>query len=272
MDGVVLCADTQETIPGYTKNSTEKIKIWPEENFTLAITGAGDGEIIETLSQRVKKAAMREFMPDNYLYGDRAKELIQDEILYFFERYLLPYPEHERPDVALLIAIQCHHNRYLLKAVGNTVRDLDPGISSGADCIGSGVMLAHSLTEKLYDPFMELDDLIITACYIVYQAKKWVDGCGGNTDMLVLTDKLRTGPRSSDIDALESLFAEYDKECGRVLTAGTNPNRSRADIANVIQNMRDGLLEGHKGLKYEPELLKFFKLMRTQQRKSKNRK
>jgi 20S proteasome alpha/beta subunit len=268
MDGVVLCADTQETIPGYTKNSTEKIKIWYEQNFTLAITGAGHSEVIETLSQRINKAAMGEFTPDNCLYGDRAKELIEEAVLSFFERYLLPYPEYERPDVALLIAIQCHHNRYLLKAVGNTVRDLDPGISTGADCIGSGVLLAHSLIEKLYNPFLELDDLIITACYIAFQAKRWVDGCGGNTDILVLTDELRTSLSSSEIAALEKLFGEYDTRVGHVLTAVTNQNVPGAKVARDIKKMSHDLLEVRQQVaKNAPRLVKFFQEIRAQKSK-----
>lgn len=268
MDGIVLCADTQESIPGYTKHSTDKIDRWEDENLTFAITGSGDSEIIQTVAQHIIEAGRREYTPNNYLYGDRAKTLIEEAFLKFFKKHLLPYPQNERPFVELLIAIQCHHNRYLLKASGTTVRNLDPGISPGADCIGSGVMLGHSLIEKLYNPFIDLDDLIIVACYIVFQAKKWVDGCGGNTDLLVLTDKLRTGMSSNEIEALEKLFGQYDQACGHLLTAIANPNISNANAGTAFKLNRNDLMEGRETLaKSAPTVLEFFKTVQAKKSK-----
>jgi 20S proteasome alpha/beta subunit len=264
MDGVVICADTQETIPGYTKNSTEKMRVYDEKNFTLVVTGAGHSEVIDALTQRITEAAVSEYTQENYLYGDRAKELIEEAVLRFFKRHLLPYPQSERPSVDLLIAIQCHHNRYLLKAADNIVRDLDPGKALGADCIGTGALLAKSLIEKLYNPFLQLDDLIITACYIAYQAKKWVDGCGGNTDLLVLTKELRIGLSSADIAALESLFAQYDEEYGNVLTAVANPNTSHGKAAGTLQEMRHDLLAARKTLMKNDSLAQFFRIIKRQ--------
>jgi hypothetical protein len=154
-----------------------------------------------------------------------------------------------------------------LKASGNTLRDLDPGKSLGADCIGSGALLAHSLIEKLYNPFLELDDLIITACYIAFQAKQWVDGCGGNTDLLVLTKELRIGLSSDDIAALESIFAEFDGRYGNVLTAVTNPNIGQRKAATALQDMSHDLLTVRRLLMKNGSLAEFFKKIKSQKSK-----
>src|SRR5437660_5043389 len=90
MDGMILCADTQETITGYTKNSTEKIAKWEDDNFTLAVAGSGDSEIVQAVSQKLIEAGYAEHTKENYLYGDRAKKLIEEEYLRFFKKYLLP--------------------------------------------------------------------------------------------------------------------------------------------------------------------------------------
>lgn len=267
MDGVVLCADTQETVPGYTKTTTEKIAIWEEKNFTIAVTGAGDSEIVEALSQLIIEEGRGEYTPGNSLYGMRAKHLISDACVEFFNRHLLPYPKPERPFVEHLVAIQSHHNRYLLKVSGNIVLDLDPSISTGAACIGSGALLASSLIERFYDRFSELDDLVIVSCYVIFQAKRWVDGCGGNTDLLVLTDRLRFGLSSEDIEHLEELFQEYDDQCGRLLTAIANPNASLRDTAQRFAWMRRDLLESRKELLNEVLLMDSFKPLKRRKRK-----
>ena len=269
MDGVVLCADTQETIPGYTKNKTQKINMYMEQHFTVAITGAGDSEMIEALSQHLISAATSKFTFSDRFYGHKAKLLMEGALVDFFTRFLLPYPHHERPPVELLVAVQSFQNRYLYKASGNILRSLDPGVSEGAACIGSGALLAKSLMERLYNPFLELADLVTIACYVTYQAKRWVDGCGGNTDLYVMTDKYRMGVRSDDIEAMETLFARYDSLYDALLTASINPHATNSTISLLIARLRSELIQGRKKLMSEqPELREFYKKIRKQRRRA----
>ena len=154
------------------QEQTQKINLYMDRDFTVAITGAGDSEMIEALSQHLISAAISEFTFSDRLYGQKAKLLLEDALGNFFTRFLLPYPHHERSPVELLVAVQSFQNRYLYKASGNILRSLDPGVSEGAACIGSGALLAKSLMERLYNPFIELADLVTIACYVTYQAKE----------------------------------------------------------------------------------------------------
>jgi hypothetical protein len=40
--GIVLCADTQETIPGYTKNSAHKLMAFETADLNLIFAGSGN--------------------------------------------------------------------------------------------------------------------------------------------------------------------------------------------------------------------------------------
>jgi hypothetical protein len=52
--GVVLAADTQETIPDYLKTQTSKIAVFQrEEQFRFALTGAGGSDMIEMIYQTI---------------------------------------------------------------------------------------------------------------------------------------------------------------------------------------------------------------------------
>ena len=52
-EGLVLCADTQETIPGYVKSDTEKITIFGASNCNVAFTGAGDGDLLQATAEEM---------------------------------------------------------------------------------------------------------------------------------------------------------------------------------------------------------------------------
>jgi hypothetical protein len=52
--GLILCADTQESIQGYVKTSTEKIKLFQGSVYTVAFAGAGDNAVqIEMVIQEI---------------------------------------------------------------------------------------------------------------------------------------------------------------------------------------------------------------------------
>lgn len=261
VDGIVLCADTQETIQGYTKTKTEKMNVLYADRCRVVITGSGDSEIVGTISQRLMSAAISEFDEDRWYEEDEVRGVMEDVLLEFFRRHLLPYPQIERPFIELLIAVRCSRNRFLYKASGNTLRDLDPARtgSSGASAIGSGCLFANSLIERIYSPFLELDDLVTIACYILYQAKRWVDGCGGNTDIYVMTKEGDLGIRSHDIEAMEKMFAHCDENYDHLLAYSLNPNTPSADIAKSIGRLRAMLFKDSKALlTNRPELREFF--------------
>lgn len=141
-DGIVLCADTQEVIPGFTKNETEKIKVWKDGGFSIAITGSGETEGIEVAAQLIEDALTEEYSKDEPL---NCLGIIQTAVRKFFDTSIRPYasfPRDDRPFVDLLIAVGVSNKatqyESLFKATGVTVREIHPG----AECIGTGQMIA----------------------------------------------------------------------------------------------------------------------------------
>ena len=142
-DGIVLCADTQETIPGYTKNSTEKIRFWKDGGLGIAITGSGDSELIATAGQLLEQCLTDEYLPSVLWLPENVRTMLQDTWKKFFQDCIVPYaayPRDDRPSVDLLIGIGIKNERVnwqgLFKASGTTIRQIDE--EGGADCIGSG--------------------------------------------------------------------------------------------------------------------------------------
>lgn len=230
-DGIILAADTQETIVGYTKNSTEKIRIWGDQGLGIAITGAGDTDLIETIGPEIERALYVDYAPKEVRFPEDVKAIIQNTMADSFTKYIRPYasfPKDDRPWCELLVAVSVKNevNEYecLFKVAGTTARE----VTFGAECIGSGLILAKSLIERFYNSFMSMDEALLAACYIMHQTKKWVDGCGGNTDLLISSVRkhnIFTTIGSRDIERVEEQFEICEEPINTLIVALLNPNR-----------------------------------------------
>jgi hypothetical protein len=219
--------------------------VWKDNGIGIAIAGAGDSEGIETVGPLIQEAIMADYLPSKVRFPDELREIIQNTFIRFFNTSIAVYPRDERPWVDLLIAVGVLNdaNNYdvLLKASGTTVRIVEPG----GECVGTGMIFGKSLIEKFYSPFLDLDDLFVVACYIVFEAKKWVDGCGGNTDLLIASYKNKKFGfvSSADIKRLEDAFEEFDQRIDRLLAPFSNVNRPDEDFVSDIQQVQERLLE-----------------------------
>lgn len=92
---------------------------------------------------------------------------------------------------------------------------------------------------------MQLDDLVLVACYILYHSKRWTDGCGGNTDILVSSVKhsffgspLSTGA----IRQLEDLFKAFDEQISYVLVKFANKDVSPSEFGKAMHDLKQRLV------------------------------
>ena len=170
-DGAVICADTQEIIPGYVKTDTEKMTVIAGTHFNIAFTGAGDSDLIEMTVQEMdieltKTKATAEW---------DIRKAIKSALLDVFNNHILPDPDilpEDRPE--LLIALQYDAGVLLYKTRGTRFLRLH-----SPACVGRGVVLAKSLSAQLFKKNMPLRLGCIVALYVLNQTKRWVDGCGG---------------------------------------------------------------------------------------------
>jgi 20S proteasome alpha/beta subunit len=271
LDGIVLCADTQETVIGYTKNNTEKIRVWQDMGLNIAITGAGNSELIETIGGLIQSDLAGDYSQSGSGYDSRSvKERIQRVVLDSFDKFIAPYanfPADDRPFVDLLIVVlvasDIWHYQSLFKASGTTVREIE----CGSDCIGTGLIMAKSLAERFYSPFMDLDELVLAVCYIMFQTKKWVDGCGGNTDLIIASKEKQFfgGIASRDIELLERQF-EAGGSLNSLLLDFLNPNLNEERIESLISHAK-----GFRNVSKEALYFEGSRLLETLNRLAPNR-
>jgi len=243
MNGIVLCADTQETYWGF-KSNVDKIRHQTDMGLDVAITGAGDSDLIEAVGERIEKAIFADYSENMVRFPNEILAIIQRVVTCAFHDFIAPYaafPVEQQPSYEMLILVSVNNavNTYdsLFKISRTVVRE----IATGGACIGVGLTLANRLFEKLLNPFMELDSLTLALCFIIDEIKKSVEGCGGDTHLIACSSrqKLFGSPNDHEMKLIERQFANSEPVINELLTSIINPNCTDAHFEYLITQIRE---------------------------------
>lgn len=206
-------------------------------HLNLVITGAGDSDLLEMTFDEIGKRLSVE--QPHALWP--IENLLRQSLSEIFKKYIGPYsvfPEGDRdrpmiPD--FLIGIQMESATLLYKANGTKLRRLHEG-----DCVGTGLVLGKSMIARLLRSEMTLTQTGLIAVYLLHQVKRWVDGCGGKSDILLLSNTGRKIVRmpTNDIENLEKHFDEFDRFMLPVMIAAADGTVSHADYEKAVQDFK----------------------------------
>jgi hypothetical protein len=180
-DGIVIAADTQET--GYMKTEVCKYEFAMTDSWIGAVLGAGDAEYVEMCKQKmVWHFARSESSPVPSL------EEMEDYALELFQRHFAPlsvYSARERPEAHMLIAIQPKGKTGRLATwLGTAFVSRFPSAF-----VGIGGQMAVNIERRFVGAGLVMSPMMrvsAVAIYLLSQIKAVVDGCGGNTEVMLL--------------------------------------------------------------------------------------
>lgn len=197
-DGLVVAADTQESIGDYLKGVKGKMscfythdKGWAE---SCIVAGAGDSGYVQALMEELGQT-YQAADPIMHVYhlGKNTPSLqseFRDCIKRFYKEHIIPfaaYPERKRPDVEMLIACQRKTMMGIFTSEKTVVNH-----SPTYKAIGLGSTFAELLLGKLWG-VISIDQAEILAAYVVFMAKESVDSCGKFTTISTIR-----GPKIED--------------------------------------------------------------------------
>jgi len=229
VDGLIICAD--QLIECDTHRYYEK-KVF---RFPLAALPAGEvalaySGIPDTMNNIV------EMLRGKLVGRNKSADLIQAD-LQATVNYLLPEnPNNDNELHQMLCGFSVDGELHLLKSYQRQISPVPVW-----DCIGFG---DSALTRYLGAIFLDTQihlpiSLGVPICdYIISRAKKYVRGCGGETDLAVLTPEGKVYEQlpTQEIDRLcESI--EWGFNCA--LTSATNPNMSEEQSRQIIKQLRE---------------------------------
>lgn len=111
-DGLVRCADTQETITGYAKVNTEKITQIKTSLNNLVFTGAGDSGLIDMTVQLIEEAVLLR-KPNSV---SAVEQVLRESLLEVFNQHLAPWSQYQGQQSPR------HHSRCSLARIANVAR------------------------------------------------------------------------------------------------------------------------------------------------------
>lgn len=242
-DGIVICADTQETFGG-TKKDVPKLIFQPSEHsdgstddVAAAFCGAGDGPFIEKLID----SAWQDSVGADTL--ETLCNRIEDSIKSTYADFGAIFQTGHCPSVDLIYGVKMGGRSKLFHAYGPVVIEKDVYVTAGT---GSyiGDYIAGRTTS---DHPIPLDRAVTLAVYILEEAKKNVEGCGGESHVAILRNDGASGRvGAKQIAAIADTLNMIDRSLGRFLLKTADLSvpdedfkKGHESLVKVVTGLRD---------------------------------
>jgi hypothetical protein len=253
-DGVVLCADTEESSIGF-KRKVAKIEfkpdLWPvSTDDPIAIfTGSGDSSFVDEAIDRMWAAAKKS--GENEL-EKLVSVMIRENREYHREIWsLYPplcYTEH-LPDADLLFAVWAKDAFGLFSVASTTFKPITTFAT-----IGCGGDLAHYLCADAHRPGAATESCIALAAHMLEQVKTNIPGCGGESYIAVLTG---TGAASllegRDVEDMTEHLADGEHILKQTLLASADLSKTDKEFGYSLSIWSKALMDSRKGLRRAKE-------------------
>jgi hypothetical protein len=212
--GTILASDSQEGTgyAGDMKLSTSKIMAQSHGNVdqvtgqfflrSCAITGAGDSGYLNAIKQKIS----RTFDQDPQISIDGFETYLENELIDFYDKHICPFSGNQL-DIKLIVAAQVQQDRRMWVTHMNSVRRVEAYAA-----VGSGESWAKSALKGFFPSMTNEHATTIIATYATFMAKEYAEGCGKQTQMILLpvSGGLKF-PLDDAIDTLEAYFTRYNE-------------------------------------------------------------
>jgi len=190
-DGIVLCADSQETLDQYFKVHKPKLVELPlvSPDLKVVVVGAGDGMFIDVLIEKISEKIDLAIPNEGAVQG--AIDLAVKEVC--ASNWPLYATQSDRPQARLLVGV---------KAVdGLSLFDVATPMVTVADrytFIGCGYDLALYKAKQVFRPELPAEISAKLLVHILAIVKENVEFCGGDTHLAIITSDGVVDHKSQD--------------------------------------------------------------------------
>ena len=205
-DGVLLLADTEETISQESKGECDKLSLLQLPQGRVLIGGAGLSHFIEYAQQTIE----RDFLvssrswPEILVDANTLFRKINRDTLGFYKGFA---SELVPEGIALLTAVNSNGHTTLYRWQNDSVVAVDP---RKHDSVGCGIHQTYALLREI-NIRMGADAMLFYGVRVMKQAKRRVNGVGGKTEAVVLHHDGTAGYFSTGVTTqIEELIAEVD--------------------------------------------------------------
>jgi hypothetical protein len=184
-DGIVMCADTQETWEAGHKDEKEYVeKLYVPENlsYPIAVGGAGLDEPIQAFSLELFERVERQKPSTNAELRSVIQEALRE--VHTNDAKISAWPEMYRTTKCIVAAKPMNDEFAIFVTTGKRVsyRKREPVI------IGYDTPANKALLKRMYRPTLPMQQAVMLAIYLVSQSKARDVGVGGDPRIVVIKD------------------------------------------------------------------------------------
>ena len=240
-EGIVLCADTQETVNNMSKRNVPKLIFQPsdhlgqskalsEDDLAVAFCGAADnGPFVDKLVENAWEDAQAGTSLDEVC------DLIERSIKKTYKEFNHIFQTGYAPSADLIYGVKMFGDSKLFSATGPIVVEKEEHYSGGA-----GYYLSDFLAGRMYHSGMTLRQCVILGAYILFQTKDHVEGCGGDSQIAVLRNFGVSGKVDwRSIEAIDKMVRWEDKELGRLILYAADLEVSKEDFLEAVKTLSE---------------------------------
>lgn len=250
-EGIVLCADTQETVNNLSKRNVPKLIFQPSNEYgqtqalssdelAVAFAGAADnGPFVDKLVANAWEDAQAGSTIDEVC------DLIEVSIKRTYKEFGAIFQAGYCPTADLIYGVKMFGASKLFSASGPVVNEQKRFYSGGA-----GYYMSDFLASRMYHDGMSLRQCVILGAYILFQAKEHVEGCGGESQIAILRDQ---GPSGKvdwiKIEAINKMLRWEDAELGRLILHAADLEISKEEFlkqAHLLVDLAESMRQIEK--------------------------
>ncbi len=225
-EGVIICADSQETITdvagnGVKRNAPKLIirPAWASEKNTepcAVFAGSGDGDLVDHLTDEIWAGMLR---GGKTLEGMLASA--QAKLHKTYKALTGSYHAGYLPEVKFLVAVWVPpRDVELIKIVGPVITRY-----AALDAIGCGTLLSTYIVSRLAWHKSSFQEAIPASLYMIEEVKNYVSGCGGDTHLCTLRyDGTLNFLRKEEIEESVSTIREIEQVARRIVAFSISRN------------------------------------------------
>lgn len=247
-DGIVLAADTQEIV-GSMKSDESKLLIAnrgrkPDKSGALAITGAGDAGYLDSISMDICSAFVAQKAWTGVKFVTKLKKLVKD----FHNDHIVPYgkfPDHDRPQASLVVGADFSDSSFGdYRALWSTEKST-VSFAKRYCAVGLGRAQAYVMLRRFWAQ-MDTTKAATLAAYILFHVKHSIDGCGNETQIVIVKDGFAEYIDPANIGLLQHYFDERAAYENQLLHFGLGMELPEDDVKHTLARFSSLLLENRK--------------------------
>ena len=181
IDGLVMCADTQENWGDY-KQYVEKLRIVEDQRYPLALGGAGIRDLIEPIMDEISERVIDSQPKTSAELLIVLKKAV--ETVYRDDLPWLVVKKQERTPEFLVCAKPSHDDYCIFAIRGRRVhsKPLEKAI------IGYGTPANYQFLQRMYRSNLPMQQAVMLAVYLTSLSKQIDEGVGGDTSIAVVME------------------------------------------------------------------------------------